>query len=635
MDKDLQRCLDLLKENEDHVRVDAESALLTVCQNILSHPNDKQYREVYLDNPVVEKLLPAAGAMECMFDIGFVEGADSLILPQEAPISKLQTLQNLLSKKSSVKRNTVNKTIAYYLLPETSDPKEKAFLASIIHQFQNVLQYEDPNLQAKARRVIPVTDLEIATMNRFRELQKLVKMSQRNPGKSTERRYKETDFDVRDLFLMELSHWFTYKFFKWVDSPVCPECLNSCEYHKVVPSMDPRCSRIEIHRCTKCDKLVKFPRYTDPEPLLSLRRGRCGEWVNVFTLFCRTLGYDARFVCDKTDHVWTEVWSINENRWIHIDPCEDVMDRPLMYEKGWKKQLTYIIAYSKDEVRDVTWRYTRNQLAVMKRRKLCTEKNLMQLIESLNKHRQCSPNYSASRRQYVRKRELMELAELIRVPGEQNYDDGETYRGRSTGSYSWRLARGEISQESTANFSWDVSKYGETFQLYYSVVKDTYKVTSNDGKILETVTGWQNGVNSEQGGIFRKLENDWKMVYLARSMGSTRGHVKWNFVVTNPNLCVSTFSLRAMVTTFHGANISWQIQAFFDDTPQSKSLMLPINDCTNYHTDQLKGSVKLILTATVSGGQGDCAWQHAQLFRQSLNAEEDESLIVHIQVTNR
>lgn len=60
-------------------------------------------------------------------------------------------------------------------------------------------------------------------------------------------------------------------------------------------------------RCTKCATRVKFPRYSDPEPLLTLRRGRCGEWANVFTLFCRTLGYDARYVIDHTDHVWTEV----------------------------------------------------------------------------------------------------------------------------------------------------------------------------------------------------------------------------------------------------------------------------------------------------------------------------------------
>lgn len=141
-----------------------------------------------------------------------------------------------------------------------------------------------------------------------------------------------------------------------------------------------------------------------------------------------------------------QVWSVLENRWIHVDPCENVMDRPLMYEKGWKKQLTYIIAYSKDEVQDVTWRYTRDQPGVMKRRNLCSENSLLQLIRSLNRQRQCSSGYTAFRRQYVTKRALLELAELIRMPEELNSGDDESYEERSSGSYEWRLGRGEVSQ---------------------------------------------------------------------------------------------------------------------------------------------------------------------------------------------
>lgn len=201
-------------------------------------------------------------------------------------------------------------------------------------------------------------------------------------------------------------------------------------------------------RCKICGNEEQFPRYVDPKILLTTRKGRCGEWANAFTLICRSFGYDTRIVYDKTDHVWSEVWSIAASRWIHVDPCENAIDRPLLYEKGWNKKLTYIIAYSRDEIQDVTWRYTRNETAVMARRNDCTEESLLALISRLNQQRQSSQGYSDARKRYVVRRRLMELAELLPAPPgmtkPSDSDDNSAYGGRISGDAIWRLARGEI-----------------------------------------------------------------------------------------------------------------------------------------------------------------------------------------------
>lgn len=96
--------------------------------------------------------------------------------------------------------------------------------------------------------------------------------------------------------------------------------------------------------------ILYYSNYVNYWLISETRRGRCGEWANCFTLFCRSLGYESRHVVDWTDHVWTEVYSESQQRWLHCDACEGICDKPLLYEAGWGKKLSFVIAFSRDEV---------------------------------------------------------------------------------------------------------------------------------------------------------------------------------------------------------------------------------------------------------------------------------------------
>jgi peptide-N4-(N-acetyl-beta-glucosaminyl)asparagine amidase len=193
---------------------------------------------------------------------------------------------------------------------------------------------------------------------------------------------------------------------------------------------------------------MEFYRFNDVAKLLKTRAGRCGEWANCFTFLCRCLGYEARHVYSTSDHVWTEVYSATDKRWIHIDPSENVFDSPLMYEHGWKRNLSYVIAFSMDDVQDVTWRYTNQTDKVLKSRNFCTEQELLRVVMQLRAKRQA--HCSDIRKMYLKRRTLSELVDFFR---HRQPTEGEL-NGRSSGGLAWRLERGEeqLNNVSTVKF---------------------------------------------------------------------------------------------------------------------------------------------------------------------------------------
>lgn len=338
--------------------------------------------------------------------------------------------------------------------------------------------YERRDLQEKALACIPVSEL-----TRKAQLAMINYASSATPAK------EKRDPGFRDFLVMELLHWFKESFFSWVDTLKCSHCggttTNIGAGEPTANEIAGGASRVELHGCSKCGTHERFPRFNHPAKLTETRRGRCGEWANCFTFFARSMAFDARYVLDWTDHVWTEVYSDSQQRWLHCDPCEALCDAPLVYEAGWGKKLSYILAFSKDEVQDVTWRYTSNFEAVRARRTAYSETELIQLMLSLT--RQCQESYTQKRKEELLLRRVLELAEFL-TPRKATESE---LQGRLSGALAWRQQRGELGNWVPFAYK-PINAKCRNIVFKYSSAMDKYSICE-DGKETSQISGWAKG----------------------------------------------------------------------------------------------------------------------------------------------
>lgn len=295
---------------------------------------------------------------------------------------------------------------------------------------QRARSYESKSMQEEALKHIPVKLLE--------------ERARANPSPMPL---------YQDELVKQLLHWFKREFFTWMNQPRCASCNHEktravrTEGPKTAEEIAGQASRVEVYQCPSCSSFTRFPRYNDPVKLLTTRTGRCGEWANCFTLCCRAMGFEARYVLDVTDHVWTEVYSEHFKRWLHCDSCEDQLDCPLTYEVGWGKKLSYIFSFSSEEVVDTARRYTQNWDAMRARRRDVSEDWLKTVIQQMNQS--LWQQLPSERVEVLQARAKVEQDELR---SGRSVKKGEV-QGRVSGSTEWKSGRQEDGKSGDSTLS--------------------------------------------------------------------------------------------------------------------------------------------------------------------------------------
>jgi peptide-N4-(N-acetyl-beta-glucosaminyl)asparagine amidase len=212
--------------------------------------------------------------------------------------------------------------------------------------------------------------------------------------------------------VVPLLKWFKNDFMRWTSKdPVCQKCIDTHSYKRddtsgvsnssssisrsstapmqvqTIIGNSWRMRKVEFFHCNNCNYEYTFPRYGEILRLAETRTGRCSEWSMLFGAMSSSLEMKTRIVHDFLDHCWNEAMLSPDGQWLHIDSTLDYpisLNHPYYYEENWGKEYKYVLAFSADNVEDVSQRYTLQWEAVQQRR-LKNKKNAIDFTEIYSK----------------------------------------------------------------------------------------------------------------------------------------------------------------------------------------------------------------------------------------------------------
>jgi peptide-N4-(N-acetyl-beta-glucosaminyl)asparagine amidase len=186
------------------------------------------------------------------------------------------------------------------------------------------------------------------------------------------------------------------------------------------------------------------------------------------------------------------------------------------------------------------------------------------------------------------------------------------------------------------SFKFKIAPSEKTYVVKFNTVENVYKYGSERSiSNIDQIKTWGSGAYSYSN-IQLKIEYDWKMCYLARTQGSSQAHIEWYFDLSECSTSarnLTKLELKCDYACYESGEVKLFVYSMQDESETGNKLALErgcgarngdlsfeamAGDFYTIHFNHknLKG---LKLRVEMTKGNGDNAWQHTQLFRQSLS----------------
>lgn len=165
-------------------------------------------------------------------------------------------------------------------------------------------------------------------------------------------------------------------------------------------------------------------------------------------------------------------------------------------------------------------------------------------------------------------------------------------------------------------------------RVRYNTVKNTYYVSNGPD-----IKNWSAAASSYSN-IQYKIEHDWQMCYLARTNGSAKSFIEWLFRLEKGDQKLKKVDIRFEKKCYESGKINLilvisrlnsenEVVLTEDENISKVSNDVSIRFANGIYSidfSQLENAdlKTLKIRAEMSLGNGENAWQHTQLFRQSL-----------------